>query len=99
MKLSELKPCAACGGRIAPLWYVLRFTQAMVMPHATHQTLGLVQYFNGNLALAEAMSPEPDCVKVLGDEEPSLMREVHVCQKCFLEKSLYLAVLMEEAKS
>jgi hypothetical protein len=95
MKLSELKPCAVCQGKIAPVWYVVRFTQAMINPLAANQVLGLRQIFGGSMALAEAMAPEPDCVLVFGDENPELMYEVNVCQDCFLGKPLDMAILME----
>lgn len=102
MKLSELSPCASCNGPIVPIWYVLRFSVAMLDRNATNSTLGLIQHFggfgnHGSLAIAEAMSPNPDCVKVLGDEEPSLMVEVNICQNCFISKELNIAVLMESA--
>jgi hypothetical protein len=98
MKLSELKPCAVCEGKIAPLWYVVRFSMAMISPRAANGVMGLAQIFGGNLALAEVMAPEPDCVKVMGDEEPELMTEINICQSCVLEKSLNLAMLMESAR-
>ena len=97
MKLSELKPCAACHGKIAPIWYVVRISQAMLNPRAANQTLGLAQMFGGNLALAEVMSPQPDCVLVMGDAEPGLMTELSICQNCFLMGKVELPILMEEA--
>lgn len=98
MKLSELKPCAACKGKITPIWYVVRISQAMLKPQAANGVLGLCQMFGGSLALAEAMAPEPDCVLVMGDKEPSLMTEINVCQQCFLMKPLDMAILMESAR-
>jgi hypothetical protein len=92
-----------CKGKLVPIWYVLRFSMTMLKPGATNSTLGLVQHFGGFgnpgvLAIAEAMSPEPDCVMVMGDEDPSLMTEIFICQQCFLHKSLDMAVLLEEAR-
>jgi hypothetical protein len=100
MKLSELKPCAICKGKITPMWYVLRFSQAMINPKAGNQVLGMAQYFGGisALHLAEAMSPEPDCVMIFGDADKNLMTEVHICQECFLMKSVNMAMLMESAR-
>ena len=97
MKLSELKPCAVCKGKIAPIWYVVRISQAMLKPQATNQVMGLMQMFGGNLAVAEAMAPDTDCVMVMGDEEPSLMTEINICQNCFLHGSLDLVILTEAA--
>lgn len=99
MKLSELKPCAVCNGKITPIWYVLRISQAIIKPNAANTVLGLRQMFGGSIALAEAMAPEPDCVLVMGDQEPSLMHEVFVCQACFLERPLNMAILMESSRT
>ncbi len=82
MRLSELKPCAACGGKITPIWYVLRISQAMINPRSGNQVLGMMQMMGGSLALAEAMVPDADCVLVMGDEEPELMTEINLCQEC-----------------
>lgn len=94
MKLSEIRPCDNCGGKIAPLFYVLRISQAMFMP-STNEVLGLTQCFRGALALAEAMAPEPEVVMVLGDEDKALQTELFICQECLTMKALDLAALME----
>lgn len=103
MKISDLKPCAVCKGKIVPIWYVIRISQAILNPGAARSTLGLVQHFGGiekagALAIAEAMSPEPDCVMIFGDKDAGLMTEIFVCQKCFLHEPLDMAVLMEAAR-
>lgn len=95
MKLTELTPCAVCKGKIVPFWYVVRFSMAMISPRAANGVMGLAQMFGGNLALAEAMAAEPNCVKIAGDEEPNLMTEINICQQCFFEKPLDMAMLME----
>lgn len=69
-----------------------------------NSTLGLVHQFGGfdnpgALAIAEAMSPEPDCATIIGDVEPDLMTELTICQQCFLFKSLDMAILMESTNS
>lgn len=97
MKLSELKPCANCGGKIAPIWYVVRISQAMIKPKEGNQVLGLMQVLGGSLALAETMAPEAHCVLVMGDADPTLMAEVAICQDCFLMKFTDLVILMEAA--
>lgn len=97
MKLSELRPCDNCGGKIAPQFYVIRITQAFVTPSA-NQTLGLATMFHGNLGLAEVFSPDPDPVKVLGDEEPSLMTELIVCPDCYLRGKTDLVMLVEKQR-
>lgn len=97
MKLSEMRPCAVCGGKLTPFWYVARISQAMLNPRAANETLGLMQMFGGNLALAEVMGSRPDCVMIMGDAEPSLMTELHICQECFLMKPLDMGILLEKA--
>lgn len=101
MKLSELKPCAACKGKLVPIWYVVRVTQAMVNASVANEVLSLVMRFGANdagLAVAEAMAPEPDCVMILGDKEKALMTELHICQSCFIDKFSDLAVLVEKER-
>ena len=99
MKLSDLRPCDACGGKLksdmAAGFYVVRFSLAMFKPQAANQVLGLTQIFQGALRLAEAMAPEADVVMVCGDEEPALMTELLVCMDCFL-KPLDIALLSEK---
>lgn len=71
----------------------------MLNPRAANQTLVMTRYFGGNLLLAEGMGPEPDCVTIMGDKEPSLMTEIHVCQGCLLGGPIDLAVLLEKARA
>lgn len=102
-KLSEIKPCAVCKGKIVPTWYVLRISQAMLRPSAVNSTMGIAQMFGGidrpgALAIAEVMSPDPDCIMVLGDLKPELMLEIYVCQNCALMKDVNIAMLMESAR-
>lgn len=100
MKLSELRPCDACGGKLksdmAAGFYVVRFSLAIFKPQAVNQVLGLTQMFGGALGLAEAMAPESDVVIVAGDQEPQLMNELLVCMDCFLMKPLDIAILGEK---
>ena len=84
LKLSDLRPCDGCGGKIAPLFYVVRTEMAVVNTVDANQVLGLRQIFQGSLGLAEAMAPaEP--VKLGG---PELTTELFFCQECYLEKPL-----------
>ena len=82
MKLSQLRPCDKCGGKITPMFYVVRVSLAVVKADAANATLGLAQMFRGNLGLAEAFSPQPDAIMVVGDEEPELRTELFLCQNC-----------------
>lgn len=95
MKLSDLRPCDNCGGKIAPAFYVVRISPAFIVP-AARQTLGLMEMFHGNLRLAELFTPEPDAVRVAGDEEKTLMTELLLCENCYLMGKVDLVVLSEK---
>ena len=102
MKLSDLKPCACCAGPLLnPMtgqWYVLRISQAMVNPRAANEVLGLAQYFQGHMGLAEMFAPgTDDAVWVLADKDKRLQTELHVCFNCFHDKLGQLGVLLEKA--
>lgn len=94
MKLSALRPCDACGGVIAPHFYVVRTSVALIKPYEANQTLNLAQLFNGSLALAEALGPT-NSVKVGGEEYPELWTELFLCTSCYLSGEHNLAVLAE----
>lgn len=83
MKLSQLRPCDKCGGSINPTFYVVRSSQAMILANHANTVMGLSQMFRGNLALAEAMAPQPEVVVVLGDEDKNLQNEIILCQRCY----------------
>lgn len=93
MKLSELRPCDNCGGPVGTIFNVVRITRAFVAPRAANQTLGLMQMFGGHLAIAEALTPEADCVKIAGDENEQLMTELLICQDCYMMKDMSLPLL------
>lgn len=95
MKLSEIRPCDNCKQKIAPIFYVVRISQAL-FTRETNQVLGLVQILGGSLELAEVMSPEPDVVKVFADENKALGTELFLCQNCVLSCDLNLAALIEQ---
>lgn len=101
MKLSDLRPCDNCGGPIGQMFYVMRYSIALINPDAGNQVLGLAQMFRGSLALAEAMAPRPDCVKVAMDdpEFKELTTELFICNDCFLMKPLDMAVLSEKRRT
>jgi hypothetical protein len=96
MKLSECRPCDKCGKKISPIFYVIRFSQALFTP-AANRTLGMIQYMGGNVALGEEFAPESDdAVLVLGDKQKELMTELFICQPCFLMGALDLASIWEK---
>lgn len=96
MKLSEIRPCDKCGGPIAPIFQVVRMSIAVFDPAAVNQTLGIHRMFGGKaLRLAEAMSPQPECVTVGSDKEPELETLLLLCQSCYCD-DINLAVLAEK---
>ena len=102
MKLSQLRKCDSCHGTLAPqgMFYVVRSSLAVVKASAFNQTMGLVRIFGGgtgSLAVAEAMSPQPDAVLIAGDEQKELMDEFLICHDCYLSKDINLAQLAESA--
>lgn len=86
MKLSDLKPCASCNGALlkpsAGMWYVIRKTQAMLNPRDANRVLGLTQFFQGSIGLAETFETSKP-VMILGDCDRELMDEVHICFECW----------------
>lgn len=98
MKLTDLRPCDNCQGKLVPTFYVVRFSQALFNARAANQVLGLNQIFGGSaFGLAEAFAPNPDgAVMVFGDKDPSLQTELLVCQECFTMQPIDLARLSEE---
>lgn len=95
MKLSELRPCDCCGGKIAPNFYVVRGSLAVFSPHAANATLGLATMFGGALALAEAMSPDSEVVKIAGEFDKALWNEIFLCQSCYMG-DVNLAMISEK---
>lgn len=98
MKLSDVRPCDNCGKGLAPhgFFYVLRVSYAFIAPKAFNATMGLTQMFGGAVRLAQAMSPDPEVIKIAGDENPELMTELLLCQDCVLMQDLSIAYLMEK---
>ena len=93
MKLSELRPCDGCGGKLladhCATFYVITSTQAMVSARAANEVLGMTQFFQGNLALAEVMGPRPDeAVMVFGEKDPNLLTKILLCFDCYCSKPL-----------
>ena len=84
MKLSQIRPCDYCGGKIAPQFYVVRGSLAIFNPIAANATLWLTTMFGGALSLAEAMSPDSEVVKIAGEFDKSLWSEFFLCQKCYM---------------
>jgi len=81
MKLSDLRPCFFCSGRVTPIVIEIKASRHFIRPIEANQALGLAQYFQGNLALAEAFTGHAD-VTVQIEPEVSVL----ACGDCFAEK-------------
>lgn len=78
MKLSELRPCDQCGGKVTPIFYRVVVEQHLLDAGAVNEVLGLRQMFSGSLRMAEAMASRPDATKVLTPATETLL----LCQDC-----------------
>jgi hypothetical protein len=88
MKLSKIRSCDNCGGKITPSFYLVRYSIAVFNQAAINEVLGMTQYFQGALGLAEAMAPRADVVTVAMDESKhsALMVELFICANCYAER-------------
>lgn len=96
MKLSDLRPCDACGGKVAPVFYLVRFSVVAFNPQSVNEVLGLTQYFQGALGLAEVFAPDPEVATVAMDsaEFKDLAVELFICSACYT-RPIVLAELAE----
>ena len=78
MKATELKPCASCGGPVAPIIYQITVKRFMVDGQAVQRQIGLAMHFSGNLELASVMGQD-DSVTLELDSHTAI-----VCQDCGL---------------
>lgn len=83
MKLDDLKPCASCGGPVAPIFFLVRITQALVMPGARSATA------------SDEIRNSDDAVIVFGEKRPHLYTEVFMCAPCYHGGSSNLARIVE----
>jgi hypothetical protein len=100
MKVSELRPCDNCAKAIAPAFYVVRFSQALINAQAVNEFMGMHQFFGGraSAALVENFAPaSADAALVLGDKDKDLETELFICQDCFCGE-IDLAMLMERRR-
>ena len=90
MKLSDLKPCAACGGRLEGVFYCIEIKPACVSKEL-QQAVGLSRAFGFPLGLAQVFAGDAAAVKL---EEPEAVETLFLCCGCYVE-SQSLAVLVE----
>ena len=111
MKLSELPLCVECDKPVigpetgrGP-FYVVRSSLAMVDPRAASGVLGVMQIVSGGrtptpaaINIAEALAPDAEgAIKILGDEEPTLMTQFALCQNCALMGNHRFPIWIEKA--
>lgn len=100
-RLTDLRPCDNCGGPVGLLFYTLRLSLTLVKPQAVNEYLGMAQFFGGRAssALIENFAPaSADAVTVAGDKDPSLMTEIVLCSKCYLDQPIVLPLLSEKRR-
>jgi len=92
VKLSDLKPCASCGGPLLQppqdAWYAFRSSLAMLNCGAAREVLGMTMMLGGNLRcgplrLAEQFAPcAEEAITILAEKDGALWTEGHVCFEC-----------------
>jgi len=98
--LRDLRPCDACGGILqGGIFYVVRFSVALVNPRAVNEYLGMHQFFGGQAsdALVENFAPSAATAVTVAMDHPehrSLTTEAVVCATCYVAP-ITLAVLAE----
>jgi len=105
MKLTELRPCDNCGGKLTGevgrniQFYVLQVSMAILNPRAINQVLGMNLYFqNKSLPVAEMFVPEADdAVELLADQKGlGGWAKLFICFDCAIgSKQLNLLAAME----
>jgi|ERR1700722_10425197 len=99
LKLSDLRPCDLCGGKIIPQFYIFEIKFALFSNRNTNEVLGLTQMFGGTgspgaFAIAETMSAGGDRA-VIVSEDPNLNSKLFVCQQCYLLRSGDILIAIE----
>ena len=104
MKLTELRPCDNCNGPLkGGLFYIVRFSLAIIKREAVNEFFGMHQFFGGRAptALVENFAPAAaDAVTIAMDDDEfkQLMNELFVCNDCYMTP-LDLPLLAERRAS
>lgn len=82
IKLSEIRPCDGCGGKIAPIFNVVTVKMAAFNLRNVNSVLGTSQILgHRSLAIAEALAAGADnAIEVLEDENATT--RLFLCQNC-----------------
>lgn len=93
MKARDVKPCAGCGRGVAECrslgFYRVGVDYMVLDPSAIQQRAGLEMMLGGNVAIADAMGPDPDIAHTM-----SKTGDVLVCLECAM--TLPIAALSEK---
>jgi hypothetical protein len=92
----SLRPCDSCGGPIAPVFFVVRVSQALINEPVVNRFIGMAHFFGGNVGISSVFDPGDDAFVIMGDKNKELMNEVFICNRCMFEKFSDLFVLVEK---
>jgi len=106
MKISDLRPCANCGGKITgpegrcPQFYVLKFSTALLNPREIQRQMAGAEYV-GHFGIAQAlgMVDSQPVATIIGDEEGGRWLTIYLCQECYIMKPINLLELIEKAQA
>lgn len=97
MRLSQLRPCDACGEAIGFCFFRLQVEQHVVDGTAVRRHMGLAQRFGGSARahhVAEAFTGDPDDAT-----KPASERHVLLCNDCFCSSARLAAAWEKLAKA
>lgn len=81
MKLSELKACETCGGKLLPFFYVLKVEVGVFNIARCNRIVNDSKEL-GSLPLAEAVAPDADKAISVVPTETTVM----ICRRCGADK-------------
>lgn len=91
MRISELRPCDACGGPVGITFLRVKVEQLLVEAGKVQQYAAMGMFFGGAMGLAKVFADD-ECTKVAGTADAVL------CWECFAIKCSPLAVAFEQAR-
>ncbi len=77
-------------------FHLVKHSIVAVNAQKANQVLGLTQFFQGHIGLAEVMAPEVDVATIAGEFNKALWSEFFLCQECYYSKGLCIAELMQD---
>lgn len=97
LKLTELRPCDACGKKLVPFFSHIQIRHAVFNVQNANGVLGLATMWGNSpraFAIAEVMAPGADrAVEVIDD--PAVTTTLFICNECLLHP-LDLASIIEK---